>query len=324
VPAFKPAYLICGDDHGRIAERRARLRALAEAEAGVGGVEILEGDGSTPEAAATSLSTMTLTVGRRFVIVDGVERWREADVEAALVGGLATIPPDVTIAFFAREEGRAKTPAALRKAVLEAGGDVSEEVSLREWKLPQWVQEQAHRLGIELDAGAARALVTQVGDRQQRLLRELEKLAIELPPGTRIGAEDLEHRTARSAERRAWSLGDALLAGDAAAATRLYLRLRTQGERVESLTYSMTKRLREAVRVANRLAAGEPASEVKRSLRMPPKAAERFIADVRGREPARLQADVVALADLELGARGGCELEADTQSLATIRRVAGR
>ena len=37
VPAFKAAYLIHGDDHGRIAERRARLRAMAEAETGIGG-----------------------------------------------------------------------------------------------------------------------------------------------------------------------------------------------------------------------------------------------------------------------------------------------
>ena len=32
MPTFKAAYLIHGDDHGRIAERRARLRGLAEAE----------------------------------------------------------------------------------------------------------------------------------------------------------------------------------------------------------------------------------------------------------------------------------------------------
>ena len=30
--AFKSAYLIHGDDHGRIGERRARLKALAEAQ----------------------------------------------------------------------------------------------------------------------------------------------------------------------------------------------------------------------------------------------------------------------------------------------------
>ena len=33
-------------------------------------------------------------------------------------------------------------------------------------------------LGLELDPDAARALVGHVGDRQQRLLRELEKLAL--------------------------------------------------------------------------------------------------------------------------------------------------
>ena len=43
MPTFKP-YLIHGDDHGRIAERRARLRALAEEESGAQGPELLEGD----------------------------------------------------------------------------------------------------------------------------------------------------------------------------------------------------------------------------------------------------------------------------------------
>ena len=44
MPSFKPAYLIHGDDHGRIGERRARLRAMAERESGASGVEVLEGD----------------------------------------------------------------------------------------------------------------------------------------------------------------------------------------------------------------------------------------------------------------------------------------
>ena len=52
--AFKPAYLIHGDDHGRIGERRTRLRALAEAESGAQGIELLEGDEGTPEAVASA------------------------------------------------------------------------------------------------------------------------------------------------------------------------------------------------------------------------------------------------------------------------------
>ena len=41
MPSFRAAYLIHGDDHGRIAERRARLRAMAEAETGSAGVDVL-------------------------------------------------------------------------------------------------------------------------------------------------------------------------------------------------------------------------------------------------------------------------------------------
>ena len=44
---FKAAYLIHGDDHGRIAERRARLRQLAESLSGTEGIELFEGDNAT-------------------------------------------------------------------------------------------------------------------------------------------------------------------------------------------------------------------------------------------------------------------------------------
>ena len=117
MPAFKAAYLIHGDDHGRIAERRSRLRALAEAESGSAGVEVFEGDTCTPEAVAGALSAMTFAMGRRFVIADGVERWKDSEVEP-VIAALKTIDADtLTVTFFAREEGRYKTPAALVKAI---------------------------------------------------------------------------------------------------------------------------------------------------------------------------------------------------------------
>ena len=61
--------------------------------------------------------------------------------------------------------------------------------------------------------------------------------------------------------------------------------------------------------VAERLAAGEAPAQIKGSLRpMPPRAAERFIAAVRRSDPARLQAALGVLADLELDTRGGSPL----------------
>ena len=91
MPAFKPAYLIHGDDHGRIGERRAALRALAERESGCSGVECFEGDNSAPDVVAGALAAMTFAIGRRFLIVDGAERWKDADIQTHLLPALASI-----------------------------------------------------------------------------------------------------------------------------------------------------------------------------------------------------------------------------------------
>ena len=158
VPTFKPAYLIHGDEHGRISERRARLRALAEAESGTGGVEVFEGDRATPETVALALCAMTFAIGRRFLIVDGVERWKDADIESTLAPVMADIAPDTTVAFFAREEGRTKVSPKLVAAVKKAGGDVDAETALKPKELPKWVVAEGARLGVKVEGAAARAL----------------------------------------------------------------------------------------------------------------------------------------------------------------------
>jgi len=327
MPALKPAYLIHGDDHGAVAERRAGLRALAEEQQGAVGVELLEGDAATPVALAQALAAMTLAIGRRVIIVEGVERWREADVVKHLAPAMEQMPPETTVALFAREEARTKAPAAVHEAVRRAGGQIGPQMTVKPWELAGWAREQAARLGLSLDASAARALVAQVGERQQRLLRELEKLALEgeVPaPGAAgpasaarsVSAEEIESRAAHSAERRAFALADALVAGDARASLHTYLRLREQGERPAGLTYLMAQRLRDAVAVAQRLRAGESVAEIKRGLRMPSRAAERFVADVARNDPQRLQEALAALAELEIDSRGGAPISAGRNPLA--------
>ena len=67
---------------------------------------MLEGPEATTGAAAALLGALTLAIGRRFIIIDGVERWKEDEVSDQLAPLLAAMPDDTTIAFFAREEGR--------------------------------------------------------------------------------------------------------------------------------------------------------------------------------------------------------------------------
>jgi DNA polymerase-3 subunit delta len=389
MPELKPAYLIHGDDHGAIAERRAGLQTLALKQGDAGSVEALAGDAATPAGVAQALAALTFAIGRRVIVVDGVERWKQAEVEQHLLPALRDMPPDTTVALFAREEGRTKAPAAVHAAVKAAKGQIVEQGTVKPWELPKWAREQAARLGLALDQAAAKALVAQVGERQQRILRELEKLALELvsaadPTGTavaagmmaatgttaaagttaatdaaatagttavtgtttvaggndstaakpiRVSAQLIEERAAHSAERRVFVLADALVGGDAREATLTYLRLRRQGERLGGLGYLMASRVREALAVALRLQAGESAAEVKRTLRMPSRAAERFVADVARSDPERLRAALGVLADLELDTRGGAELRAgrsrlsglheDTLALRAIAAIAG-
>jgi DNA polymerase-3 subunit delta len=324
VPSFKAAYLIHGDDHGRIAERRGRLRAMAEGASGPAGVELLEGDACTPEAVAAAIAAMTFAIGRRFVIADGVERWSDGDVEPVAAAMRGMDPETLTVAFFAREEGRFRVPAALHEAVGAAGGQIAVERALKPRELPRWLAQQAAELGLALDAQAARALIAQVGDRQQRLLRELEKLAIEYGEGASIGAEEVQASSAPSAERRLWTLADALVAGDVRTATRALLELRQQGERLPSLLYNMVRRLREALAIAEALAAGRPAAEIRRTLRMPSFAADRLIADAGKRDVEDLRRALETMADLELDSRGGGAgvLDEDTAAVRALLAAA--
>jgi len=314
---FHPAYLIHGDDHGRIAERRASLRALAESAAGTAGVEVYEADQCTPEIITGALSAMTFAMGRRFVIADGVERWKESEVEPVAKALESADPETLTVAFFAREEGRYKAPGKLHDAVAKIGGKIAAELNVKGKELPGWVIGQAKDLGLRMDRNAARALIAQVGDRQQRLTRELEKLALEHGDGATVGAEEVEESCATSSERKVWTLGDALVDGDRRTALATLLELRQQGERITGLTYRMAGKLREAAMVADALAAGQSKAQAKKLLKGAPWAADRTIAAIEKRDAETLRRAVAAIADLEVQTRGG-ELSEDTEALRAV------
>lgn len=322
MPSFKVAYLIHGDDHGRVGERRTRLREIAEQQSGAGGVEQFAGDDASPAAVAQALNAMTFAVGRRFLIVEGVERWKDAEVAAELAAVLVSPPPDTTVAFFAREDGRQQAPKALHKAVQAAGGDIAAERLLKGRDLPRWAAGEAQRLGIRLDGAAAQALVSHVGERQQRLLRELEKLALEYGPGAQIGVEQVEDSAAVSAERQVWGLVDAIVAGDRRAAVAGYIELRGQGEDPGGLIPRMAGRLRDVLAIAERLEAGASPSDIKSTLRMAPFAADRRIKEARASDTETLRRAVEAMAGLELATRGASALQPDTEALRAIAAVA--
>jgi len=301
---FAASYLIHGDDHGRIAERRNKLRRLAESESGEGGLEILDGDRATVDDTVAALCAMSLCIGRRFVIVDGVEKWK-ADETEPLERLLGSMPPDTTLALFAREDGRQTVPKALVDAVKKNKGKIQEEKAVKPWDLPAWTRDRASEMGINMNAAAAKTLVGVVGERQQRILRELEKIALSLEPGDPVDSETVFELCAGSAEKKVWGLADALVGGQTRRAVHSWLELEQQGEGAGALVGVGANRLRMAVDAAQRLEAGEAAGSIKGSLRMPPRAADQFLRDIQSTDSESLRDALSALAKLELRTRGG-------------------
>ena len=107
---------------------------------------------------------MSLTESRRYLLADGVERWRDRQLEA-VAAALADLPPDLTVVLIAR----AKAPAKLAKAVKAAKGEIHEFEAPKAREMPRVLVADAKRLGFRLDPAAARILVDRMGANPVRL-----------------------------------------------------------------------------------------------------------------------------------------------------------
>src|SRR3954451_13650738 len=183
---LKPAYLISGDDDAKIDAWRARVRRRAEDENGPGALETFDAPADPPEAVAVALTTLTFASGDRYLLADGVEGWKAGDLDP-LEKELAAVPEGTVLVLIAR----GKAPARLVKAVEKAGGEHREYASPKPWQMPKWAAERAREEGLNLDHEAAKALVAVVGTRQQRLAREIERLATLAHPRVQLTADEV-------------------------------------------------------------------------------------------------------------------------------------
>lgn len=319
---MKPIYLFGGDDQARIEATRSRLRARAESEGGGGALEVFEpaGERSGPDAAAlaASLAAMSLTVGRRYILADGVERWKAGEVDT-VAAALAVPVAETTLVLIAR----GKAPAKLVKAVEAGGGEARSFEAPSARDLPGWVVEQARARGFRIARAAATELVARLGPGQLRLANELDRLALWATPEAEVTPVDLEAMVADSSETMIWSLSDALIDRDAARALMVAERLVEQHERVPSIVYQAAGRLRQAHLALSRLEAGEPPKEVQAGLKMHPYAARQLVARVRDADVEGLRAAIGALADLELWTRGGSDYDEEVALTLALRDAAG-
>jgi DNA polymerase-3 subunit delta len=318
---LKPVYLFSGSDDSKLTAALARLRARAEREGGPGALEDFSGaPGAAPDADAlvAAIPAISLTAERRYLLADGVDRWKAPQVKS-VAEGLAGPLEDVTVVLVAR----GAAPKGLAAAVEAAGGDAIGFEAPRKRDLPSWLVAGARQRGFALAPQAARLLAARVGDGTARLATELDRLAVWAGEGGQVDVEDVEELTADNSERAGWTLGDAIVSRDAEAAVASADDLLAQGEAVTPLVYGMASRLRSAHQAAAQLEAGVPAAKVEAALPMAPYPSKMLVRSVRGTDPAELAEAIGAVADLEWWTRGGSNYSDAVALTLAVRRAAG-
>jgi DNA polymerase III delta subunit len=320
VAELKPAYLVCGDDDAKIDAWRARVRRRAEEERGPGGLEAFDARAAEPAEVVAALTALTFDPGSRYVLVDDASAWKAAQLEP-LESILKDMPPDTVLVVIVR----GKALKQLAKAVEAAGGEVREYPAPKPWELPKWIAGRGQDLGLQVDPEAAKELVALVGTSQQRLSRELEKIALAVHPNTNVTPANVDELAARDTAPQAYDLADALVAGDLRATLALAEQLESHGERPGRLVFPVVRRLREVHRAASLLDQGVPESKVGEALRAPPWLVKKTVARAKKADRAALERAICIFADLEVDMRGGGEiqLDEDTAFSLALARAAG-
>ena len=321
---LKPAYLVCGDDDVKIDAWRARVKKRAEDEGGQGSLEQHDATTMPPDALAADLAALTFATGTRYILIEGVEGWKAPQLDP-LERALAYMPPETVLVLIAR----GKAQPRLGKAVEKAGGEVRDYEAPKPRELARWTVERAAEQNLKIDGEGARTLVQLVGQRQQRLAREVERLALLAYPEGSLTAEQIADMAAREHELQAYELADLIVAGDQRNALAIAERLTAQGEAPGRLLYSVVRRLREVHRAAELLDAGIRESDAVGMIGTAPWLAKKHIASAKKAGRQALEDAICAFAKLEIDLRGG-GLRADFSldehtalSLAIVRACGG-
>lgn len=313
---LQPVYLIHGDDDAKIDEWRTRLRRRAEAELGPGGLEAFHARSVTPADVASALAVLTFATGTRYLLADDAGAWKAGELDP-LTAAIGAMPPDTVLVLIVR----GKPLKGLLKAVEAAGGEVRQHAAPKPWEMPKWVIARAADAGLHLDAEAAKTLLSIVGPGQQRLARELEKLAIAVHPQTTARSDDIEQVAAGDTAPKLYDLADAVVASDLEATIGLAQELSAQDERPSRFVYPIVNRLREVHRVVELLDAGVSERDLAATMKVPPWRVKKAVALASRADRETLERAVCRFADLEIELRSGT-LDEETAVTLTLARAA--
>ena len=311
MPATAPLGYYWGDDSYGV---NHAPDSLATRLAGDGPpLERLRLSGATTSAAEIGEKVATATLfggGTLVVVTEPAPLVATKPLAARLAETLTAVAPGNGLAFLDSVDGTARRPASLetlRKAVIDAGGDVREFPAPTRDQMARWIGDRARERDIRIAPAAAALLAERVGAnvrerdvarrRQGELaVAELEKLAVYRLDG-QIGPDDVKALVADAVPGSTWAFLDAVGMRHAAEAAELADRL--EDVPAPLLITHLHRRIKQLIEVADLLASGTPARELVRILKLNPYVAEKLAQQARTWAPPELDAALAGLLDLD-------------------------
>jgi DNA polymerase-3 subunit delta len=159
----------------------------------------------------------------------------------------ASAPPDNVLMVELPKLDKPQTQSKWFTA-LEAAGAVIACPLVGRNELPAWIAERLTRQQQRLATDAMEYLVARTEGNLLATKQEIDKLALLHPPGE-LTLADLEAAVANVARYDVWSLGEALVAGDAARFARMLDGLRGEGEAPNLVLWALADEVRALLRV---------------------------------------------------------------------------
>jgi DNA polymerase-3 subunit delta len=309
-----PVYLLTGSDRPKHLRALRRLRARFGPE----GVEQLSAEsvsGADAVAACNALGLFGGTGGGRLVIVEEVDRWRKADVDA-VAEYLGDPVAGAVLALVVDGALRGSTLGDLCKK----HGQVLHYDVPKPSSLHKWVGAELERLQVSADGEAARALVELVGDDTVALAGEVEKLAA-WAGGEPVGRREVEQLATPGREATAWALTDAWGSRDLPAlleACELALEKKEPFLLAVGLA-SHVGRVRAAQALAEE---GLGVREIAGRLKMKEFPARKALQQAERYSREELDSALVRLAELDAAIKGGSRLSSELELLRALIDVA--
>lgn len=259
---IRPAYLVAG------AEPLLRDDALAGIEEFVLGdaprdfnLDRIELGQAAPGRLEEALGSLPFMASRRLVVLrEGEGRGPKLDAKWTEVieqwlGGDRSDATAVLIVVTAKVDKRSKWVKAFREPALRVECDAPTKAR----EIAHFLQEEAARQGVTLDAEAAGLLGERIGPQLLLLRQEIEKAALLAGPGIPIERKHVELSVASVAEEPIWDLTDAIGQGRTADALGQLARMMSQGAAAPAVLGALASHFRKLVRVgAGEGVAGPP------------------------------------------------------------------